>query len=405
VRVCFLTHYFPPEVGAPQTRIELLARALARAGAEVTVHTSFPHYPAGRVLAPYRNKPWQLERRDGMTVLRSAVYPAANRGFARRLANHTSFATSALATSHLSGDLDVIVAETPPLFTAAAGVLYARVKRAALVVNVADRWPASAIELGALRNPAAISMAASLEAWVYRYADLITAPSEGLTAELDSLPAAAGRCRRTWPAIDTARFRGTTPVASGDNGPLRLLFAGTVGLAHGLETLVEASRIAGPGVLDTTIAGDGAESDRIRSLVRSLAVENVSMLGAVAPDVVPDLYARADAGAVMLRDLPIFRRALPTKTFEVMAAGRPVVAAARGELMKLVQDARAGIVVPPGDPVALAEACRRLLAAPALREELGSSGRRFVETHLGPERSGAEWHDCLRAAIAQREAR
>ena len=92
MRVCFLTHYFPPEVGAPQTRIELLARTLAADGAEVTVHTGFPHYPDGGVKAPYRNRPWLTERRDGVTIVRSAVYPAANRGFAPRLLDHLAFA-------------------------------------------------------------------------------------------------------------------------------------------------------------------------------------------------------------------------------------------------------------------------------------------------------------------------
>ena len=159
MRVCFLTHYFPPEVGAPQTRIELLALTLAADGAEVTVHTGFPHYPDGGVKAPYRNRPWLTERRDGIRIVRSAVYPAANRGFAPRLADHTAFALSALATSRRAGLLDVVVGESPPLFTAAAGAIYARSKRAAYVVNVADRWPASAVELGALRNGWAIAAA------------------------------------------------------------------------------------------------------------------------------------------------------------------------------------------------------------------------------------------------------
>ena len=114
MRICFLTHYFPPEVGAAQTRIDLLARMFAARGDTVTVHTGFPHYPSGVIRDPYRNRPWLRERRDGITIVRSAVYPAANRGFGRRLTDHASFALSALATASLSGPADVVVGEDAP---------------------------------------------------------------------------------------------------------------------------------------------------------------------------------------------------------------------------------------------------------------------------------------------------
>ena len=196
MRVCFLTHYFPPEAGAPQTRIDLLARTLAARGIQVTVHTGFPHYPAGTIPAPYHNRPWLRERRDGIAIVRSAVYPAVNRGFARRLADHAALAASALATAPLSGPADVVVGETPPLFTAAAGVAYAALKRAAYVVNVADRWPASAVEMGALSNRSAIAAASALERFTYEHADLITAPTAGIVTALAAAPEAGAKARR-----------------------------------------------------------------------------------------------------------------------------------------------------------------------------------------------------------------
>jgi glycosyltransferase involved in cell wall biosynthesis len=400
LRVCFLTHYYPPEVGAPQTRIELLARTLAADGADVWVHTGFPHYPSGVVQPPFRNRPWRLERRAGVQVARSAVYPAPNRGFARRLANHASFALSAIATAPLTGPCDVVVAETPPLFTAAAGVAYAALKRAALVVNVADRWPASAIALGALRDRRAIAAAEALERWVYRHAQLIAAPTDGIVAAVDGLPEARGKTRRTWPVVDLARFDPCPPHDSG--GPLQLLFAGTVGLAHGLDVLVEASRLAGPEVVETTIAGDGADAERVRGLVRDRGVGNVRMLGTVAADRVPGLYAGADASAVLLRDLPIFRGALPTKMLEALAAGRPLLLSAGGEAARLLTDAGGGIVVAPGDPAALADGCRRLHSDPALRAELGAAGRRFAEQRFGAAQAAREWGALLDEGSAAR---
>jgi glycosyltransferase involved in cell wall biosynthesis len=406
VRVCFLTHYYPPEVGAPQTRIELLARTLAARGEQVTVHTGFPHYPDGAIPAPYRNRPFARERAGGVTVVRSAVYPTANRGFARRLADHTAFAASCLLTASLSGPTDVVVAETPPLFCAAAAVAYAARKRAALIVNVADLWPESAVALGALRDPRAIAAATALEHWIYRHADLITTPTAGIAERLEALPSATGRARRVWPVVDVGRFS-ATPERGAPSGsaPLRLLYAGTIGLAQGLDTLVEASRLAGPEVVATTIAGDGALAGELRALVAERRVENVALLGAVAPAQVPGLYAAADAAAVLLRDLPLLRGALPTKLLEALAAGRPVVLAAHGEAAALVREAGAGLVVAPGDPLALAGALTCLHGDPALRRSLGDAGQRFARERFGVEPAVVEWSRALADVASLHAAR
>ncbi len=406
MRVCFLTHYFPPEAGAPQTRISLLARTLADRGASVTVHTGFPHYPSGVIAPPYRNRPWLVERRDGITIVRSAVYPAANQGFVRRLADHASLALSALATAPLSGVADVVVGETPPLFTAAAGVAYAALKRAAYIVNVADRWPATAIELGALRNRRAIAAALALERWTYAHADLILAPTQGIIDALARVPEASGKTRRLWPVVDLDRFNHSTPVSAGrQDGPMALLYAGTLGLAQGLEVLIRASRLAGPGIVQTTIAGDGAEAERLRALTRDEAVSNVHLLGSVPADRVPALYAAADAGAVLLRDLEIFAGALPTKLLETMAAGRPLVLCARGEAAALVKGAGAGVVVEPDNPAALAAALAQLHSDPGRRRELGRAGRAYAEAHFGAGPAADAWTEQLSAAVSARAAR
>jgi glycosyltransferase involved in cell wall biosynthesis len=400
VRVCFLTHYFPPEVGAPQTRIELLARTLAAAGTVVTVHTGFPHYPDGEIRAPYRNRPWHVEHRDGFTVVRSAVYPAANEGFGKRIADHASLALSALVTARLSGPLDVIVSETPPLFTASSGAVYARLKRAASVVNVADRWPATAVELGALTDRRAVAAASALERWTYGQADLVVAPTQGIVTALEGQPETAGRTRRLWPVVDVQRFDPTPPSRpDGPSAPLEVLYAGTVGLAQGLETLVEATRRAGTDVVQTTIAGDGADAERLRSVMAGRRAANVKLRGLVPAKDVPALYAEADAAAVLLRDLPIFRGALPTKTLEAMAAGRAVVVSARGEAADLVTATGAGIAVEPGDPEALAAAFRRLHALPELRRQMGSAGREYAERRFGTQAACDAWTAVLNDAV------
>jgi glycosyltransferase involved in cell wall biosynthesis len=395
VRATILTHYYPPEVGAPQARLSTLARLLAERGAEVTVHTGFPHYPDGHIKPPYRNRLW-LEEGDGpVRVVRSLVYPAANRGFGRRLANHLSLAGSAVASARRAGPADVVLVETPPLFTAAAGVLYARRLGAPLVLHVSDRWPASAVQLGALRRRGAIQLAERLEAWCYRHAAAIVVPTDGLRDELDALPAAAGRVSRLGPAVDTGMFRPGSPRERVDR-PLRVLYAGTVGLAQGVHTLVEAARIAGPRTVEVWIAGDGAEGPALRTRLASEPAANVKLLGSVAHEQVQRLYEQVDAAAVLLRDQPAFEAALPTKMFEAMAAGRPVLLSARGEAARLIEGQGAGVVVPPEDPEQLADALRRLAGEPGVLEELGARARRCAEAHSW-EAAAEGWHALLRS--------
>jgi len=375
VRVLFLTHYYPPELGAAPARLAALAHGLADRGLEVTVHTGFPHYPSGTIEAPHRNRPLRIEHDGPVRIVRSIVYPVPNRGFARRLANHTAFAAGALASAPASGPADVVVAETPPLFTAAAGVAYARLKRAPLALNVSDLWPESAIELGALRDGRAAGGAHRLARLCYRRARLITAPTRGIVDTLSARAEARGKVVQVPPAVDLDRFASIAERSPRAGAPLRVLYAGTLGIAQGVGVLLDAAALAGPEVVELLIAGEGPDADFLRAQVQARRLTNVELLGPVSPARIPGLYESVDAGVVPLRDRPVFAGALPSKLFEVLAAGRPAIVAARGEAAELVSNAGAGLVVAPEDPHALAEAFRRLRAAPEEALRMGQRGR------------------------------
>jgi glycosyltransferase involved in cell wall biosynthesis len=418
MRLRILTHYFPPEVGAPQVRLAALAHGLARAGAEVTVHTGFPHYPDGEVTPPY----WfgrlrMAEHMDGVRVMRSWVYPAPNRGFARRLANHASLATAALAAAREGGPADVLLVETPPLLLAGAAIAYARAKRARLVVNVADLWPDSAVEMGTLSSRPAIAAARWLERRSYREAATIACPTEGIFRALRERPESADKVALMRPAVDLDRFTPAADVdrahvrtesAAGNGESLRVLYAGTVGLAHGLGTLLDAAeamagdagalRSSSAPPIAVTIAGDGAEAPALRARLANRGPSGVRMLGAVPADRIPALYAETDAAVVMLRDLPIFEGALPTKMLEAMAAARPIVLAARGEAARLVEKEGCGVVVPPEDPRALAAALSALATDPGRRAAMGAAGRHAAERDFGRDAWLRRWEELLTSA-------
>ena len=394
MRVILLTHYYPPEVGAPQARLSALANGLRRRGVEVTVHTGFPHYPDGAIQPPHRNRPWTTENVDGVRVVRSAVYPAPNRGFARRIANHLSFASSALATARVSGPADAVIVETPPLLLAGSSIAYARAKGAALVVNVSDMWPDSAVELGTLRRPRLVSAARALEHGCYRAAAAIVCPTRGIETALEELEAADGKVHRIPPSVDPDLF----PVSpSQRNGVFRVLYAGTVGMSQGVGTLMDAAELLeNESGIEIVIAGDGAEGPELRRRLADGRFPNVRMVGRVPHERVPDLYADADAAVVLLRDRPLFRGALPTKMFEAMSAGRPVVLSAAGEAAALVEEASCGVVVPPERPAELAAALRELAGNPSHAEGLGAAGRRAAEEQYSREIAIDRWYALLK---------
>lgn len=341
----------------------------------------------------YRGRAWMVERVGPVRVVRTAVYATANRGFARRLLNHLSFCASGLATAPLMGAADVVVVETPPLFTAGAGVAYAMAKRAPLIVNVADRWPASAVELGALRNDRAIRAASVLERLCYRRAAAITVPTKYLCDSIGSEPAAAGKVVHVPQSVDIDRF--TPRPLEARLGPLRVLYAGTVGLAQGVDTVVEAAAIAGPDKVELTIAGSGAEAPEVRAMVHSRSIPNVRMLGVVPHERVPELYEGCDCAVVALRDRPLFAGAVPTKLLEGMASGRAIVLSARGEAAELVDRAGAGVVVAPEDPGALAAAFVALAGDPERLRRSGEAGRRLVVERFTRRRAVDLWNELL----------
>jgi len=393
MRVTLLTHYYTPEVGAPQARLSALARGLSRRGVEVTVHTCCPHYPDGLIQQPYRNRPWQREEADGVRVIRSAVYPAPNRGFGRRIANHLSFAASALASAPAAGPADAVIVETPPLLLAGSSIAYARSKGAALIVNVSDMWPDSAVALGTLRRPRLVSAARRLEHACYRAAAAIVCPTRGIETALGEIAAARGKVHRIPPSVDPELF----PVSPARrNGTFKVLYAGTVGMSQGVGTLVDAAELlSGDAGIEIVIAGDGAEGPELRRRLEGNGLHNVQMLGRVPHDRIPELYAEADAAVVLLRDKPLFEGALPTKMFEAMSAGRPLVLSAAGEAAALVQEASCGVVVPPEQPRELADALNQLAQDRDRAGELGAAGREAVVTSFSRERAFDRWYGLL----------
>jgi glycosyltransferase involved in cell wall biosynthesis len=308
--------------------------------------------------------------------VRSAIYPAPNRGVGRRLVNHLSCALSSQLAAAAAGRADVTLVETPPLFAAVSGVAIAAAKRAPLVLNVADLWPDAAIQFGALRRPGLIAAARALERFAYRHADAIAVPTPGLERTLRERGYPADRIVLAPHGVDPARFPldpAVRPV------PGRIVYCGTIGMGHAVGTLIDAAPMLN-GDFELLVVGDGAERPELEERARGL--RGVRFAGRLPRDELPALLASAEIAVATQRDAPLLADALSTKVLEYMAAARPVVVAASGWTADVVDRAGAGLVCPPERPDALAAAITRLRDDPDGARAMGLAGRRYVEANL-----------------------
>jgi glycosyltransferase involved in cell wall biosynthesis len=396
-----LTHYFPPEVGAPQSRLFELASRLVAAGHGVTVVTGFPNYPTGVVPDGYRGRRSMEERIDAVRILRTPVYATPNKGFVRRILNHLSFAASSLLATRRAGRADVIFVESPPLFIGLAALAYTRLKRAPFIFNVSDIWPQSAVELGALRSGVAIRLAEMLELHLYRRAARVSVVTPGMVERLVARGIPRLKLFLLTNGVDASLFRPAAPdldlaVRLGLMGHKVFLYAGTHGLAQGLDVILDAAKKTNDPDVLYVLAGEGAEKQRLVEKAKAQGMTNVRFVPNQPRAIMPALLNLAYATIIPLRRLDLFRSALPSKMFEAMATAKPIVASLWGEAAELVEASGGGIVVEPEDSDALCEAVERLAKDEGLARKLGESGRAYVMEHFERADIAARFSDLLR---------
>jgi glycosyltransferase involved in cell wall biosynthesis len=423
VRVLIVTHYFPPEIGAPQARLSGLAATWAADGDEVTVLTGMPNHPTGVLPPAYRRVVLRRERRDGYRVLRTWLYATPNEGIARKTLGHLSFmASSVILGARRSGSADVVVVSSPTFFSIASGWLLARMKRARFVVEIRDLWPAIFVELGVLTNPLVIRVLERLELAAYAAADEVVVVTEGFRADLLRRGVPPEKVHTIRNGVDVGRFapaaqpgRDAQPGSDGPAGSaderraLRarlgagpddclVLYAGTHGISQALTAIADAAAIldrqggagsvgagsatkraaAGRPAIRFAFVGDGADKRRLERRVAELRLGNVTLLPGVPHQEMPALLAAADICLVPLRKVPLFASFIPSKLFEYLAAGKAVIGSVAGEAAQILAEAGAA-VVPPEDSGSLAAAVAALAADPQLRAEMGRVGRAHVE--------------------------
>lgn len=384
MHVLLLSHYFPPEVNAPASRGFEHCRQWVEDGDRVTVITCVPNHPAGKIYPGYRNRLHQTETRGGIEVRRVLTYITANEGFLKRSFNYVFFMLAAVASAMFVQRPDVVVTTSPQFFNGLAGYFVSRLRRVPWILEIRDLWPESILELGALTNPLLIRLLHGLARFAYRKADQIVVVTDAFKDCIAALGINPDKITVIKNGADLTLFeagaRGDpVPGAEALAGRFVVSYVGTHGMAHGLESVLEAARLLRHRRdIGFLLIGDGAAKRDLLALRDSLGLENVVMLDQLDRRHMPAVWSLTDASLVVLRDKPVFATVIPSKIFESMAMRKPIILGVVGESRQIVTQAGAGLCVTPEDPAALAAAIEALCADRVLAQRLGDSGFDYV---------------------------
>ena len=392
VKILYVSQYFPPEMGAPAARASELAHRWSDAGHEVSVLTGFPNHPTGIVPPEWHTRLRRLayhEKVGRIDVFRTWLWPLPNRKSHERVRNYASFCLSAALRGLTLPRPGVIIATSPQLLVGLAGWWIAFSRQIPFVFEVRDLWPESLTAVGVAGEDSLLHHTlAGIARFLYEHAGHIVVVTPAFKDRLiEDWRVPAEKISIVENGVETEVFAPAPTGATLDlrkqlNAETKFLvsYIGTMGNAHGLETLLDsASQLQhqDPDVL-FLLLGEGAEKDRIKGLAQSRGLANVRFLDQQPREKIPAFIAASDACLVLLKKTDVFKTVIPTKMLEFMSCARPVILGVDGQARQIVEEAAAGIAIEPENPDGLVAAIQRLSANRELGRAMGQKGREYI---------------------------
>lgn len=382
MHILFLSDNFPPEVNAPASRTFEHCREWVRAGHRVTVITCAPNFPTGKLFPGYLNKLFARETMDGIEVIRVWSYITANEGFLRRTLDYVSFMMMAIPASFRVERPDIVIATSPQFFTICAGYVVSRLRRIPYILELRDLWPESIRAVGAMKQSVILDWLEKLELFLYRKADAIVVVTNAFRANLKARGIDERKIHVVTNGADLSRFQPMEKDAElverlGLGGKFVAGYIGTHGLAHALETLLEAAKALqdqGRSDIHLLFLGGGASKDALVSRASDLKLSNVTFVDSVPKADVVRYWSLLDASVIHLRNTPLFATVIPSKLFECMAMGIPVLHGVRGESADIVESEAMGVVFEPENAAELRDLLVRLADDPDLAASFRRNG-------------------------------
>ncbi|MEZ7891752.1 MAG: glycosyltransferase family 4 protein [Candidatus Wallbacteria bacterium] len=410
--ILFITPYFPPEIGAPQSRISELAKKMMQRGYNVKIICAFPNYPSGIIPKEYIGKKFLRQSYNGFDLLRTYIYATPNKGFLKRLVGHLTFAASSFlgyAKYRKEINADIAIIESPPLFMGFTAIALRLLFGLKYVFNVSDVWPDSAVELGMLKNKFLISCSSALEKASYYYSSAVACVTRGIISNIENKNVAREKLFFLPNGVDTDFFSSAKDKDGFYDLEKRefinkfeledkfvVLYSGTLGISQNLGFLMDiAEKFRDNEKIKFLIVGDGAEREKLIQKKEKLNLKNVCFERLIPKAKMPALIASAGACVVSLLDIPVFRGALPSKMYEYMAMQKPIVMFAVGECADLLNNADAGLVSKPDDLDSACANIEKLAEDKAVCQRLGANAEKFVKQNFSRDVICDYWEKML----------
>ena len=411
MKILYVCQYFPPEMGAPAARAVELARHWARSGHDVTVLTGFPNHPTCVVPPEWRPRLRNLVYRetvDGIHVVRTWLLPLPNRKSYERILNYSSFCVSAALRGLELRRPDVVIATSPQLLVGLAGWWIALWQRVPFVFEVRDLWPESLAAVGmGKENSMLHRVLGGIAGFLYHHADRIVPVTPAFKQHIvQHWGVSAQKIDVVENGVETDLFS-SDPAADQLRRSLDLenkfvvAYIGTLGMAHGLDTLIDAAtrlQATAPRIA-FLLVGEGADKERILALARERKLQNLRVVDQQPRERVPAFISAADACAVLLKKSDLFKTVIPTKMLEFMACARPVLLGVDGQARQLLEEARSGVFVEPENANALVEAIMSLAKDSCLCKKYGENARAYVLEECSREKTAMQYLRVLEDVI------
>jgi len=358
MHVFLITQYFPPEIGAAATRWGDYTGILIKQGHRVTVLCEMPNYPLGKYYPGYKR---QWVKREyispNLTIIRSFTWATDRKSIIKKLGNYLVFMLSGLINALKIKNYDVLIVSSPPLFAGVIGAIISKIKSICFFLDIRDLWPESVKSLGEVKSKVFINYGKKLESFIYKNTTgfILTVPGfkkyfmehhpiqlkKSMVELINGVSSAFIELAQEYDKIPDKKFT--------------VLYSGNIGLAQGLDTVITAAKILQKYPIDFCFVGNGVKLESLKEKSNKMDLNNVSFLPLQKKEGLIQIIKKASVCLVPLKNEPLFRHAIPSKLFEYMACGRPVVVSIEGEVEKIIKRANSGLIAIPEDPDSIAK--------------------------------------------------
>lgn len=356
MKILFLTDNFPPETTPPASRTFEHVKEWTNLGHEVIVITSFPNFPFGKVYDGYKNKLWQVENINGIKVVRVWTFISENKGFLLRVIDFISFMFTSFIAGLFIRRPQIIIGTSPQFFTVCSAWALSKIKSVPWVFELRDIWPESLKAVNLSKNTTLIRLFEKIEIFLYKSADVIISVTHSFKSLLIERGIDGNKIYVVTNGVDITKFK----MIEKDQNLLReynlidkfvVSYIGTHGMAHSLETIIDAAKELEKKIqykdIIFVLLGSGSEKKKLESYIKKIGIQNILMINPVKRDEIYRYWSITDLAVVHLKNNDLFKTVIPSKIFESMSMGIPIALGVKGETKKIIEDSKSGIYFEP----------------------------------------------------------